>query len=416
MGWNSWDCFGTSVTEAEVLANAELMADRLLPLGWDTVVVDIQWHDPGAVAGSYNVDADLCLDAYGRPVPAVNRFPSAADGAGFGPLADRVHALGLRFGVHLMRGIPRRAVAAGLPVHGTDSTAAHVADLSSTCDWNGDNVGLDHDHPDAQAYYDSVCALLAQWGVDFVKVDDMLGPYHEREIAAFSRAVRGCGRPMVLSLSPGRELSLEHADHLRTHADMWRVSDDLWDRWEDVHAQFARMAAWAEHSGPGGWPDADMLPLGHIGIRAEHGPARDSRLTPDEQRTMMTLWCVSRSPLMVGGDLPSTSAETLSLLTNPEVLAVHRASTDNREVMRRGDEVIWAASAGDRPGRYVAVFNLGAEPTGVVVDGATLGACSSGVRDLWRQEPLTLAEDGSLRLDLPSHGSALLHVVADPAA
>jgi alpha-galactosidase len=416
MGWNSWDCFGTSVTEAEVLANAEFMAERLLPLGWDTVVVDIQWHDPGAVAGSYNVDADLCLDAYGRPVPAQNRFPSAGGGAGFGPLADRVHALGLRFGVHLMRGIPRRAVAAGLPVEGTGSTAADVADRSSTCDWNGDNIGIDHEHPDAQAYYDSVCALLAQWGVDFVKVDDMLGPYHEREIEAFSRAVRGCGRPMVLSLSPGRELSVSRADHLRAHADMWRVSDDLWDRWEDVHDQFARMASWAGHAGPGSWPDADMLPLGHIGIRAERGPERQSRLTPDEQRTMMTLWCVSRSPLMLGGHLPSTSDETLRLLTNDEVLAVHRASSGNREVMRHGDQVIWTARAEDRQGRYLAAFNLGPEPTEVVIDSATVGARSSEVRDLWRHEPLSLGADGSLALELPSHGSALLHIAARASA
>lgn len=368
---------------------------------------------PGAVAGSYNVDADLCLDGYGRPVPAENRFPSAAGGAGFGPLADRVHALGLRFGLHLMRGIPRLAVAAGLPVHGTGSTAADVADPASICDWNGDNVGIDHDHPDAQAYYDSVCALFAQWGVDFVKVDDMLGPYHEREIEAFSRAVRGCGRPMVLSLSPGRELSVSRADHLRAHADMWRVSDDLWDRWEDVHDQFARMASWADHAGPGGWPDADMLPLGHIGIRAERGPERDSRLTRDEQRTMMTLWCVSRSPLMLGGHLPSTSDETLSLLTNHEVLTVHRASSDNREVMRRADQVLWAARAEAVEGRYLAAFNLGPAPMEVVLDPATLGAEAVRVRDLWRQEDLALAPDGSLRLDLPSHGSALLHVAAD---
>ncbi|HKT04130.1 MAG TPA: glycoside hydrolase family 27 protein [Rugosimonospora sp.] len=410
MGWNSWDCYGSSVTEAEVLANARFMADRLRPYGWDTVVVDIQWYEPTARAGGYNAGAPLCLDGYGRPVPAPNRFPSARDGRGFAPLAAQVHDLGLRFGIHVMRGVPRLAVRDALPVLGTGYTAAQVADPGSTCAWNTDNVGLDHDHPGAQAYYDSLFAQFAAWGVDFVKADDMLYPYHAREIAAFSRALRGCGRPMVLSLSPGRALSLEYAEHLRTHADMWRVSDDLWDRWPDVRAQFDRMAMWAPYAGPGRWPDADMLPLGRIGIRAERGPDRSSRLSRVEQQTLLTLWCVARSPLMFGGDLPGTDPETLALLTNSAALGVLSTSTGNRQVLRDDDLVVWTAERTSGPGRYVALFNAGEQPLDAHVPWAAIG-CAPGGRgtDLWAGTGVPGGGSG-LAASLPPHGSLLLLV------
>ena len=409
MGWNSWDCYGTTVTEDEVMANADFMADRLSRHGWDTVVVDIQWYEPTARAGGYNPDAPLELDGYGRPMPVVQRFPSAADGAGFAPLAARLHERGLRLGLHIMRGIPRLAVDRNLPVLGTGFTARDVADPASRCDWNTDNVGLDHDHPGAQAYYDSLAALFAGWGVDFVKADDMLGPYHAREIGALSTALRRSGRDMVLSLSPGRQLSTEHAAHLRASADMWRISDDLWDNWTDLHHQFGRTARWAALQTPGGWPDADMLPLGRIGIRAERGTDRDSRLTFDEQRTMMTLWCMARSPLMVGGDLPRSDPRTVDLLTNDAVLDVLRDSTGNREVLREDGLVVWTARpTSGAPGRYVAVFNIGDEPLSVRLPLASAGcAGATGATDLWTGATVPLTGE-HLQTRLAPHAAWLL--------
>lgn len=278
-GWNSWDSFGPAVTEAEVLANAHFMAEHMLPFGWDTIVVDIQWYEPAARAGGYNDDADVVLDGYGRPLPTVNRFPSAADERGFTPLADIVHGLGLKFGLHIMRGVPRRATAAALPLLGTDSTLADIADPGDPCRWNTDNWGIDWSHPDATAYYRSLADLFASWTVDFVKADDMLYPYHARDIEVLSAALARTGRDIVLSLSPGIEDSTPHDDHVATHSTMWRVSGDLWDRWEDVYKQFGLLARWAPVSVPGAWADADMLPLGHIGIRAERGEDRMSLLT-----------------------------------------------------------------------------------------------------------------------------------------
>ena len=198
MGWNSWDCYGTSVTEEEVLANATFMAEHLLEFGWDTVVVDIAWYDPDARAGGYNGDPAVVLDAHGRQLPAPNRFPSAVHGRGFGPLAAAVHALGLKFGLHIMRGIPRRAVAERTPILGTAWTADEIADRDNVCSWNPDNFGLDHHHPGAQAYYDSQVEQFARWGVDFIKADDMLSPYHDAEIAAYARAIARSGREIVL--------------------------------------------------------------------------------------------------------------------------------------------------------------------------------------------------------------------------
>jgi alpha-galactosidase len=355
-GWNSWDAFGTTVTEGEVLDNARWMHDHLLPAGWDTVVVDIQWAESDTTSHGYRPVSEPTLDPHGRPQPAVNRFPSAADGAGFAPLAAAVHALGLRFGVHMMRGIPRAAVDAKLPVAGTDVTADRIADRDATCTWNPDNYGVDLEHPAGQAWYDGLVAMLADWGVDLIKLDDVLFPYRERDIAAYALAIERSGRDISLSLSPGRQLSLERAEHLRTHADLWRVSDDLWDTWDDLREQFQRAARWAPFAGDGHWPDLDMLPLGRIGIRAERGDDRQSRLTPDEQRSMLTLWAVARSPLFLGGHLPDTRPELLTLLTDPLLQRLSQEGSGQREIVRDSDFVVWRSRIGSET--VIAVFSL----------------------------------------------------------
>jgi alpha-galactosidase len=407
MGWNSWDCFGNSVTEAEVLANAEFLATEMAPSGWDTVVVDIQWHDPDATGTHYNPEAALVLDSFGRPIPAVNRFPSAAGGAGFAPLADRVHALGLKFGLHIMRGIPRLAVERGLPVAGTSVSAADIADTSSVCDWNTDNYGIDHARSGASGYYESVIQLFAAWGVDFVKVDDMIGPFRAEEVAAFSAAVARSPRPMVLSLSPGRSLSTVHAETLAQMAQMWRISADLWDRWSDIEHQFERLALWAPVAGPGTWPDADMIPFGHIGIRAEEGPDRMSRLTSAEQRTLMTLWCFAKSPLMVGSDLPTSDREVIELLTDRELLDIHRFGANQRQLLREGGLVVWATVDSRDGSAHFAVFNLTDASIDYAVPAASLGiqpdAVDGATDRVWGKQWSGV---------LPAHGCATLHVAS----
>lgn len=405
LGWNSWDCFGTSVTEQEVRANAAFMAEKLRPFGWDTVVVDIQWSEPEAQAGGYRPFAPLVMDEYGRLLPAPNRFPSAAGGQGFKPLADALHRLGLRFGIHVMRGIPRQAVARNTPIWNSPYTARDAANTADTCPWNTDMFGLNLSQPAAQAYYDSIMALYAAWDVDFIKADDMLYPYHADEIAAFRRALLNCGRAMILSLSPGVDLTTDRAPHLLDHCEMWRISPDFWDNWDDLKRQFDLCREWSPYRRAGAYPDADMLPLGHISLRGERGADRQSRFTHDEVITMLTLWAIFGSPLMLGCDLPTTDDATISLLCNPEVLAVNQHSRNNRELFRHGDGIVWTAESVEGNEAYYALFNVGENALTVSVDVST----DIQARDVWARRDLG-GIDGRLSVTLPPHGAALYRI------
>jgi hypothetical protein len=397
-----------------VLANARYLADRLLPFGWDTVVVDIQWYEPTADSSRYHAFVPLATDAYSRLVPAENRFPSAAGGAGFAPLAARVHALGLKFGIHIMRGIPRQAVHADTPIEGSRHTARQVAHPNSICPWNTDMYGLDPAHPGAQDYYDSLFRLYALWGVDSIKIDDLAasrlyGP-HLDELALVRRALDRCGRPMVLSLSPG-PAAVDQAHAYRAGAHLWRITDDFWDRWELLKDMFDRCERWYAHVGPGSWPDCDMLPLGHIGLRSVDGGGEDrwTRFTRDEQRTMMSPWCLFRSPLMVGGELRDNDAWTTSLLTNAEVLRVNQEGTGPRPLTVGGEARLWTSQA-PGGGTYLGVFNLadGAADIAVpVLPGDPKGPVT--VRDLWEGTE-EVRDAGSLRWTLPAHGCRLFLV------
>jgi alpha-galactosidase len=399
MGWNSWDSFGTGVTEAEVKANADYMANTLARHGWQYIVVDIQWSEPNPKTHGYRPGAELIMDSYGRLLPAPRRFPSAAGGSGFKRLADYVHAKGLKFGIHIMRGIPRRAVDADMPIAGSKSKAADVADKQSICRWNSDMYGVDVSRPGGQDYYDSIAKLYASWGVDFIKADDMFGfgpgGDHSGEIEALRKALDKTGHPIVLSLSPGTN-STAKAAFIAANAQMWRISNDLWDRWVDVKRQFANFAKWSLFAKPGNWPDGDMLPLGHIGIRAERGEPRMSLLTRDEQTTLMTLWSIARSPLMFGGNLPDNDEFTTGLLVNDEVLAVDQNATLSKELFNNGGQIAWMAEIAGTPGKYLAVFNAGdAAPEDIAVKWADLGLpANCVVRDLWAKKDLGAVRDG----------------------
>ena len=408
MGWNSWNSFATTITEDQALETAAIMAEKLLPFGYDVFTVDIQWYEPGASSYEYSRTPQTVMDAWGRCVPAPNRFPSAAGGAGFAPIAAKVHALGLKFGIHVMRGIPRLAVAQNLPILGTSLHAADIADTESICSWNPDMFGVDMRRPGAQAYYDSIFALYAQWGVDFVKMDDMSRPYdaHAAEIEAAHRAIAASGRPMVLSLSPG-ETPVIRGEHVAAHAQMWRISDDFWDEWAMLEAQFTRLENWNPVRRPGAWPDPDMLPLGRLALGA-----RDSRFTPAEQQTLMTLWAITRSPLIMGGDLRHLDAATLALLTNRDVLAVDQASTGNRPHFVEDGMRVWTAIEPETGDTYLALFNLrGADrEVAVRLDRLGLGPLV-GVRDLWTGRELGPAAS-RISAPLLAHGAALYRLTA----
>ena len=385
MGWNSWDCYGPTVTEDEVKANADYMARHLKRHGWEYIVVDIRWFVENDKAGGYNqTDPRYVLDEYGRYMPATNRFPSAADGSGFKHLADYVHEKGLKFGIHIMRGIPKEAVNRKLPVKGTNGiTADRIYSPDMQCLWLRDNYTILADKPGAQDYYDSLFELYASWGVDFIKIDDLSRPYHQDEIEMIRKAIDKCGRPIVLSTSPG-ETPIEKAEHVSTHANMWRMVDDVWDTWPHITHLFDVCQKWYPYIAPGTWPDCDMIPLGRISIRGERGEDRNSRLTRDEQYTLMTLFTLFRSPLMFGGDLPSCDAFTLSLLTNKAVLKMHRESTNTRQIFQKDGKVAITARHPGTGAVYLALFNLSDSPATVGVDLRELGLDGTvKVSDLW---------------------------------
>ena len=385
MGWNSWDCYGAAVNEAQVRQNAAYMAEHMKEFGWEYVVVDIQWYNPTSSSHEYEPFAEECMDAWGRFVPAENRFPSAANGAGFGPLADYVHGLGLKFGIHIMRGIPRMAAHRHLPIAGSEYTCAQAADPNSICAWNPDMYGTRQDHPGAKAYYDSLFRLYAQWGVDYVKCDDIAReyPHCRREIELISEACRGYGRDIVLSLSPG-PAPLEQAEHLKQYANLWRITDDFWDDWRLLKGMFERAEKWCVHAGPGHWPDADMLPVGALRqCYASHPDGQWTRFTQAEQRTMLTLWCMLRSPLMIGGELTKNDAFTLELLTRGEVLAIGRESFCGHPLFNDGQTCAWLAPRRDGAGLYIAAFNLSDRARRVRLDPACLERGWSRATELW---------------------------------
>ena len=411
MGWNSWDAFGTTVRESEVKANADAMASTLKRFGWQYTVIDIEWYEPNAQAHGYRPGATLTMDANGRLIPAPNRFPSSANGQGFTPLADYVHSKGLKFGIHILRGIPRQAVAQNVPILGSSVHAADIADKQNICAWNTDMYGVDMSKPGGQAYYDSIVAQYAKWGVDFIKADDMSRPYHKDEIAALHKAIVKSGRPIVLSLSPG-PAPLDEVDHLRANAQMWRIEDDLWDNWKSVKAMYFRAEKWAPLVERGHWPDADMLPLGHIGIRAERGNDRLSLLSHQEQQTIMTFWCIFRSPLMFGGDLATLDPYTRSLLTNPDVIAVNQDSAGNKIAYSSGDLRVWTAQSARGSTKYLAVFNLGDSAAHVHLNWkqAGINATPETIQDIWTGK--SVPSSAALDVQLAAHASAIYGLTA----
>lgn len=411
MGWNSWDCFGLDVTEQEVKQNAEFMAKNLKEFGWEYVVVDLGWYAPGVTTKNYKQkNIPLITDEYGRLIPVEERFSSSVNGKGFKPLADYVHSLGLKFGIHIMRGMPWIAAEKKKTIKGTNITCDAVAEENDQCLWYGSMYGIDCTKEGAQEYYDSLIELYTSWDVDFIKADDMgtwdgdglNSPLRTDELEALAASIEKFGNRIVLSVSPGAAY-IGNAYHLSRHAHMWRISCDFWDNWDALKRQFPRCAAWSKRKIAGHWPDADMLPLGKIGIRGEVGKARNTNFTKDEQITLMTLWCIFRSPLMFGGDLPQTDEFTMKLITNKNALEVNQNSKNNRQIYADEKTIVWTAEHESNSKKYIAIFNISEtdikkEDIEAFLNG-TLPAY-----DIWNNKEIQIDDE----ILIPPHGALLL--------
>lgn len=423
MGWNSYDYYDTTVDEAAVRANAKYMAENLKSYGWQYIVVDIEWysHKPGSMRNrfQYIPFAKVEMDEYSRLLPDPERFPSSRNGMGFKPLADYIHSLGLKFGIHIMRGIPRIAAHLHSKIKNCDVTADMAADPSSVCRWNPDMYGLTNSEA-GQAYYDSIIELYAFWGVDFIKCDDICNTnnqsiIHENayasrhEVEFLSNAIGKCGRPIVLSLSPGPAL-IEQAWHYEKHANMWRITDDLWDDWNMVKNMFYRCELWQNHVSVGNYPDCDMLPLGTIG--KGFGRERYTRLSREEQRSLMTLWCIFGSPLMLGAEMTKMDAWTYSLLTNRSVLELLNPKFHAMQICRDQTRAVWVSRCQEETKSYAAFFNLSDEPleTSLSFDELSLENQAYSVKDLW-DNAISRLEAPEWRVSLPPHGCALYQIL-----
>ena len=419
MGWNSYDYYNTEINEAQVRANADYMAAHLKEFGWEYVVIDIEWY--ATLAGSENrlyqyiPFGELMMDEYSRLIPDPVRFPSSAGGKGFKPLADYIHSLGLKFGIHIMRGIPRIAAHRHTALLGTSMTADMLADPSNICSWNPDMYGLRAHLPEAQLYYNSIMQLYAEWGVDYIKCDDICredAVTAHTEINLLHNAIVACGRPIVLSLSPG-PAKISEAAYYAENANMWRITDDFWDSWPLLKDMFRRCELWQGKAEPGCWPDCDMLPVGIIGGCFGDRVERKSAFTGDELKTMMSLWGIFGSPLMIGGELTKMDTASLSLLTNRELLAIHKCGKYAMQMERTDDHAIWMSKDPETDTGYIAMFNLADEERAVhfwVSSAADRGMKpynGGPIREIWTDTTADIIT-GGLACIVPAHGVKVL--------
>ena len=378
MGWNSWDSYGLTVNEAQFRANMVVMAAQLKEFGWQYVVVDEGWYLENPENASIPEALRYTINSQGQYEPAPNRFPTSEFGGGFKPLSDAVHKNGLKFGIHIIRGIPKKTVLANTRIGSMHVRASLAADTKDVCPWNPDNFGVKANAA-GQGWYDALMKQYASWGVDYIKVDCIAShPYKSAEIAMIHKAIVKSGRAMVLSLSPG-PTALENAAEVGKYA----------------HA--------------GNWPDADMLPIGMLVPAPGEGRPRASRLTEEEQRTMITLWAMARSPLFIGGNLTQMDDTMKSLLTNPGVIEVDQHSTAGHLLGQDGDVVAWGAVSKDRDKNYLALFNLGDTAVRVEKTFAECGFTDRAeykVRDLWMRKELGALN--AVSVELPPHGAVLL--------
>ena len=424
MGWNSWDCYYSTVTEDIVLQNAQYMADHnLQKYGWEYVVVDIRWfaEHPSVGGGAYNQNdrgraAQCQLDEYGRYIPSPRRFPSCMVGGknvGFKPMADKIHEMGLKFGIHIMRGLPKYILdnASAYKLMGSESTPWEQVYTTTRpeCGWLQDNLTI-RDNEFGQLYYNSIINLYASWGVDFIKVDDISRPFHTDEIRMLRKAIDQCGRPIVLSLSPGKT-QFNYVEECHENANMWRMMDDLWDSWRAVDAVFAEADFWSKHAQVGNYADCDMLPLGQISMTvgddgfAKADKGRWTRLTKDEQLTMMTLWGICHSPLFFGGEMTMNDDFTLSLLTNEEYYWMHGHAVDAHQVSNAGGQTVWTSVNPVNGDRYLALFHR--DDTEWVLSS----------KALYKSETVAYTTDGhAVDVDIPwPKGKKTLALVVDNA-
>lgn len=443
-GWNSYDSYTWKVSEHAFLDNCAAMAKTFKSTGYEYCIVDYLWFqnlegDAQKIDGLRDPINKMHIDKFGRLQPAPDRWPSAwaPDGTplGFKAVADKVHAMGMKFGIHIMRGISTTAVAAKSPVlGGAGATADQIGVPSELCPWWKGVMSVNCSHPAGRAFFDSITAQYADWGVDFLKNDCVFGDqYAPTQIVAQSAAIRASGRPMVYSLSPGGTAigasgaEVKIAREIAPLVNMYRVTGDDWDSWGAIDSHFAVADSFASAGligVPGlsghSWPDLDMLPLGWITSPGSGRlPYKKTSLTHSEQRAQMSLWAIAKSPLMFGGDATHLDPWTISVLSNPAVLSMNAHAVASHQVRFDSASAVWAARHPTSGVTYAALFNRRNATAEVSTSCASLGLnCTATVyeaTDLWESARPTMAvSGGEVRMRVEPHGVALLGLAPHP--
>ncbi len=414
MGWNSFDSYGVYLHEKAAYDNLEAFAKKLKPFGYEYFVIDAGWFgefklQPETMFPAEKHAAKIKFNEFGLLQPSDTYFPN-----GMKPVIDRCHELGIKFGLHLMRGIPRAAVKANTPVKGTKYFAQDIADTTSICNWNRQNYGVDMSKPGSQEFYNSLINQMAEWGVDFVKYDDIV-PFPE-EVKAVANAIAQCGRPMILSLSPGGNVDPNHLEAFQK-GHMLRVSPDIWDDQKGINECFHEWRKWNGKSQPGFWIDMDMIPFGQLqmmspkpaGIKgsetkkeimdkiksgeiatfellAGKGFNRWSEFTKDQMYTFITLRALSASPLMMGGDLPTLDDFSMKLLTDKEMLKCNQNGVMGILVYEAAGIEIWKTPKKNSKEGWIGIFNRTEEIKSISLKPENLGldaAASYKLQDVW---------------------------------
>ena len=401
LGWNSFDSYGVYLHEKAALDNLEAFAKKLGPHGYEYFVIDAGWFgefelQEGTIYPVEKHAAKLNINEYGLLQPSKTYFPN-----GLKPIIDRCHDLGLKFGLHLMRGIPREAYRQNTKIKGTAYSARDIADTTSICVWNDQNFGVDMSKPGAQEFYNSLVNQMAEWGVDFIKYDDLV-PYPD-EIEGIANAIAQCGRPVILSLSPGDKLDPDHIESFK-RANMLRVTPDIWDDQRGIDQCFSAWQKWQGKEEPGFWIDMDMIPFGQlqlmsprpagvddsttkedlkikiaageippIELLAGKGWNRWSKFSKDQMYTFITMRALAASPLMMGGDLPTLDSFSLSLITNENVIQCNQSGVMGHLVSQKDGIEIWTAMQPEQNAGWAGIFNRTDSIKSLQVSSAALG-------------------------------------------
>lgn len=437
MGWNSFDSYGVYLYEKAAFDNLEAFAEKLKPYGYEYFVIDAGWFgefkfQPGTMFPAEKHALKMKFNEFGVLQPSDTYFPN-----GFIKLIERCHALGLKFGLHLMRGIPRAAVKANVPIKGTKYFAQDIADTTSICSWNHQNYGVDMCKPGAQEFYNALINQMAEWGVDFIKYDDIV-PFPE-EVKGVAKAIAQCGRPMVLSLSPGGDVDPNHLEAFQK-GHMLRVTPDIWDDQKGIDECFEAWRKWQGKEKTGFWIDMDMIPFGQLqmmspkpaGIKgneskkeimdkikagevdnfellAGKGFNRLSEFTKDQMYTFITMRALAASPLMMGGDLPTLDDFSLKLITNKDVLECNQNGVMASLVFDEAGIEIWKAPKKEGNGGWIGIFNRTNEGKSVSLISEKLGLEANAaikLQNIWNEKEVC-----NLNFELNPNGVVFLKYV-----